>query len=321
PRRRRPGRDRAASARPGRGAEAGRAHAPGSGRPRPARRRGGARARARGCARERQHAAAPPRRARGVLHRGRALRRPPRGVGDVRPVTRVARISASRRRRRQPALLRRRPAGSLTSTSERVDHVRARSVRGVRAAPVTMKLARATSAVGHTQSGTAARARVTPPWTTRRACATEGGEGQPPVSSSSGPSPDVARRYGPRVRILLVSQMYPGPTDPDLGVFVAQLERALRERGHELELAVLDHRGGGKRRYLDLRRRVAAAGRPDVVWAHFLVPTGLIAAGVDAPLVVTAHGRDVRNIGAIPGVAALTRKVVRRAAAVIAVSD
>ncbi|HZQ04654.1 MAG TPA: glycosyltransferase [Gaiellaceae bacterium] len=123
------------------------------------------------------------------------------------------------------------------------------------------------------------------------------------------------------MRILLVSQMYPGPTDPDLGVFVAQLERALRERGHELELAVLDHRGGGKRRYLDLRRRVAAAGRPDVVWAHFLVPTGLIAAGVDAPLVVTAHGRDVRNIGAIPGVAALTRKVVRRAAAVIAVSD
>src|SRR5439155_1488378 len=40
-----------------------------------------------------------------------------------------------------------------------------------------------------------------------------------------------------------------------------------------------------------------------------------------APLVVTAHGRDVRNIGAIPGVAAATRLVVRRATAVICVSD
>src|SRR5579885_1954995 len=117
--------------------------------------------------------------------------------------------------------------------------------------------------------------------------------------------------------------MYPGPDDPDLGVFVAQLERALRDRGHELERAVLDRRAGGKRRYLELRRRVraAAAARPDVVWAHFLVPAGLIAAGVDAPLVVTAHGRDVRNVGAVPGVGALTRRVVRRAAAVIAVSD
>jgi glycosyltransferase involved in cell wall biosynthesis len=123
------------------------------------------------------------------------------------------------------------------------------------------------------------------------------------------------------MRILLVSQMYPGPSDPDLGTFVAQMGRALAERGHEIELAVLDRRGGGKRRYLELRRRVAAAGPADVVYAHFLVPTGLIATAADAPLVVTAHGRDVRNIGAYPGIAALTRRVVRRSARVIAVSD
>jgi glycosyltransferase involved in cell wall biosynthesis len=123
------------------------------------------------------------------------------------------------------------------------------------------------------------------------------------------------------LRILLVSQMYPGPDDPDLGPFVAQLERALRERGHEIDLAVLDRRAGGKRRFLDLRRRVRAAARPDVVWAHFLVPAGLFATEVDAPLVVTAHGRDVRNVGTIPGIAALTGRVVRRAATVIAVSD
>jgi glycosyltransferase involved in cell wall biosynthesis len=115
--------------------------------------------------------------------------------------------------------------------------------------------------------------------------------------------------------------MYPGPADPDLGAFVAQMERALRERGHEFELAVLDRRGGGKARYLELARRARAAERPDVVWAHFLVPSGLIASKVDAPLVVTAHGRDVRNVGAFPGIARLTRAVVRRASTVIAVSD
>jgi glycosyltransferase involved in cell wall biosynthesis len=127
------------------------------------------------------------------------------------------------------------------------------------------------------------------------------------------------------VRILLVSQMYPGPDDPDLGAFVAQLERALEARGHELERAVLDTRGGGKRRYLTLARRARAASRrfrPDVVYAHFLVPAGLIASFTSrAPLVVTAHGRDVRNVGAVPGIRALTRLTVQRASAVIAVSD
>jgi glycosyltransferase involved in cell wall biosynthesis len=127
------------------------------------------------------------------------------------------------------------------------------------------------------------------------------------------------------VRILLVSQMYPGPEDPDLGVFVQQLERELARRGHELARAVLDRRGGGKRRYVGLGRRALSAARtfrPDVVYAHFLVPAGLLGALTSrAPLVVTAHGRDVRNIGTFPGIRAATRLVVRRAAAVVAVSD
>ena len=122
-----------------------------------------------------------------------------------------------------------------------------------------------------------------------------------------------------------MSQMYPGPDDPDLGVFVAQVERGLVARGHEVERAVLDRRGGGKRRYLRLARDArtrATSFRPDVVYAHFLVPAGFVAAlASDAPLVVTAHGRDVRNVGAIPGVAAATRFVARRAAAIVAVSD
>jgi glycosyltransferase involved in cell wall biosynthesis len=119
--------------------------------------------------------------------------------------------------------------------------------------------------------------------------------------------------------------MYPGPSDPDLGVFVRGLEEALVARGNVVERAVLDGRGGGKRKYLALSAATLKAARrfhPDVVYAHFLVPTGLIAAFAGgAPLVVTAHGRDVRNIGSLPGIEAATRLVVRRAAAVIAVSD
>jgi glycosyltransferase involved in cell wall biosynthesis len=124
------------------------------------------------------------------------------------------------------------------------------------------------------------------------------------------------------VRILLVSQMYPGPDAPDLGPFVAQLERELLARGNDVDRAVLDTRAGGKLRYLTLAQRTLRAPRPDVVYAHFLVPSGLIAALAGrAPLVVTAHGRDVRNVGAIPGIAAATRLVVRRASTVVCVSQ
>jgi glycosyltransferase involved in cell wall biosynthesis len=127
------------------------------------------------------------------------------------------------------------------------------------------------------------------------------------------------------VRILLVSQMYPGPDDPDLGVFVEQMEEALRDRGHVLERAVVDRREGGAGRHARLFADARAAARrfsPDVVYAHFLVPAGVAAALASrAPLVVTAHGQDVANVGRMPGVRAATAFVVRRAAAVVAVSD
>jgi glycosyltransferase involved in cell wall biosynthesis len=127
------------------------------------------------------------------------------------------------------------------------------------------------------------------------------------------------------MRILLVSQMYPGPDAPDLGVFVAQLEQALEERGHVFARAVVDRREGGRARSTRLFRDAASAARrfrPDVVYAHFLVPAGLAGALASrAPLVVTAHGQDVANVGERIGIASATRYVVRHAAGVIAVSD
>ena len=69
------------------------------------------------------------------------------------------------------------------------------------------------------------------------------------------------------------------------------------------------------------RDRAARGFRPDVVYAHFLVPAGLIAAvSSRAPLVVTAHGQDVANARSNAAVRRATRWVCKRAAAVVAVS-
>ena len=132
------------------------------------------------------------------------------------------------------------------------------------------------------------------------------------------------------MRILLGSNMYPSRPRPEYGVFVAGLAEALRRRGHQVDEAVIrDPRPGRLRtplKYAMLTARACslARERPDAVYAHYLVPTGLIAllaariAG--APAVVTAHGQDVENARTNPVLGTLTRLVLRRSAAVIAVS-
>jgi glycosyltransferase involved in cell wall biosynthesis len=126
------------------------------------------------------------------------------------------------------------------------------------------------------------------------------------------------------VRILLVSQMYPGPDAPELGTFVADIEKRLEARGHELARAVVDRRGG-RVRHATLARDVAVTARrfrPDVVYAHFLVPAGLLAVVAGrAPAVVTAHGQDVENAVVSSVIRWSTRLTIRRAAGVVAVSD
>ena len=126
------------------------------------------------------------------------------------------------------------------------------------------------------------------------------------------------------MRILLVSQMYPGPAAPALGTFVADLEAGLAARGHELARAVVDRRGGHGRHLARARAvvRTARRFRPDVVYAHFLVPAGLLAAlAGGAPAVLTAHGQDVANAERSGVLRAATRLAIRRASSVVAVSD
>jgi len=130
------------------------------------------------------------------------------------------------------------------------------------------------------------------------------------------------------VRILLLSNMYPSAERPEYGVFVQRLATALRARGHEVDEAVLTAGRRGALRtplaYLGLLRRTRSlvrSRRPDLVYAHFLVPTGVVAAVSGSPFVVTAHGRDVANATGSAPIAAVTRRVIGRARAVIAVSS
>lgn len=126
------------------------------------------------------------------------------------------------------------------------------------------------------------------------------------------------------MRILLVTQMWPGPSDPDLGSFLVPLVTELKRRGNDVDVVAIDRRGGSRAKYPRLCMDAVARARrfrPDVVFAHFLFPAGaagaLGALAGRAPLVVMAHGQDVANLGAIPGVTTATRGVVARAAAVI----
>src|SRR5215212_10044731 len=111
------------------------------------------------------------------------------------------------------------------------------------------------------------------------------------------------------VRVLVVTQMWPSPEQPDLGSFLVPLAREIEGLGHEVEVASISQRGGSRTKYLRLARDARAAARrfdPDVVFAHFLFPAGAAGAlagrAAGAPLVVMAHGQDVANLGRIPGV-------------------
>jgi glycosyltransferase involved in cell wall biosynthesis len=131
------------------------------------------------------------------------------------------------------------------------------------------------------------------------------------------------------VRVLCLSNMWPGPGDPDYGAFVADMCRALADRGVAVDPVAIDTRARGAARtpakYAGLAARAARrARRADVVYAHYLFPTAAVAAAVAGaariPFVVTAHGQDVRNLDR-PAVRRATAGPLRRASAVIAVSE
>jgi glycosyltransferase involved in cell wall biosynthesis len=131
------------------------------------------------------------------------------------------------------------------------------------------------------------------------------------------------------LRVMCLSNMYPGPGAPDYGAFIERMCAAMEARGAHVDRVVIASRASGRiatpAKYARLAgQAVRRAGRADVIWAHYLFPTGLIAAAAgrarQTPWVVTAHGGDVANLARGP-VRALSAAGIRGAADVIAVSD
>ncbi len=130
------------------------------------------------------------------------------------------------------------------------------------------------------------------------------------------------------LRVMCLSNMYPGPGAPDYGAFVERMCDALEEKGAEVDRVVIRTRASGALRtpakYAALATgAVSGARRADVIWAHYLFPTGLIAAVAGrltrTPWVVTAHGGDVANLSRGP-IRRLSAPGIHGASAVICVS-
>lgn len=103
------------------------------------------------------------------------------------------------------------------------------------------------------------------------------------------------------MRLLVITARYPTPDRPAAGVFVRD---RLGDPGLEAQvIAPRDYASAGWRRYLGLLvRALTRRGRFDGVEGHFVLPSGpiaLLAARLRRlPLVVYAHGGDVREMAA-----------------------
>src|SRR5262249_27551734 len=63
------------------------------------------------------------------------------------------------------------------------------------------------------------------------------------------------------MRILVVTQMWPSPEQPDLGSFLVPLTREIEALGNEVEVSSISQRGGSQTKYLRLARDARAAAR------------------------------------------------------------
>jgi teichuronic acid biosynthesis glycosyltransferase TuaC len=100
------------------------------------------------------------------------------------------------------------------------------------------------------------------------------------------------------MHVLLVTNMYPTPTAPAEGTFVAAQVESLRELGVRVDVLSLPRPEGGRGVYRGLSRKVkeaVAAQEPDLVHvAYGGVTAYLVTRAIrDRPVLVTYHGSDL----------------------------
>jgi glycosyltransferase involved in cell wall biosynthesis len=122
--------------------------------------------------------------------------------------------------------------------------------------------------------------------------------------------------------LLVVTSLFPTSDRPEAGVFVARRVQALRDRGVSVEvIAAHAYDKGPIRRHLEMGLAAARPRRIHGVEAHVLLPAGLIglvAAQIDrAPLLVYAHGADVRETARRTRLHAILARTVARGAGIV----
>lgn len=134
------------------------------------------------------------------------------------------------------------------------------------------------------------------------------------------------------MRVLVLANAFPTSERPAFGSYVARGAETLAALGHQVRIVAL---GPGRRgtlatplAYSGLGARslgTALAWRPEVILAHYLVPTGSIARRAATlarvPYVLVAHGSDVANAEGSTRLRSATLSAVSAAAAVVCVSD
>ena len=147
---------------------------------------------------------------------------------------------------------------------------------------------------------------------------------------------DQAPRPARALRILVVSNLYPSPTSPAFGTFIAARVEALRRAGATVDVAAIQdsdvhHRVAVKygRLAVDAVRfgigRAMRRRRYDIVEAHIAFPTGWLAWPVAvlhrAPLVLFVHGADVADISRRSRLHAFAARTLFRRAGLVVVNS
>ncbi|WP_227521938.1 glycosyltransferase [Bacillus solitudinis] len=136
-----------------------------------------------------------------------------------------------------------------------------------------------------------------------------------------------------KLRILVLSNMYPGPRQATFGIFVKNQVEALRETGVEVDVVAVSDPSMVRQRvikkYLTWMLQTGVTflrkGRSyDVVHAHYVFPTGMLALFfkkfLNTKLIVTAHGGDIDRMAKKNArIQAWTKQILTEADHVIAV--
>ncbi len=112
------------------------------------------------------------------------------------------------------------------------------------------------------------------------------------------------------LRVLVITNMYPTPAEPEFGCFVRDQVDDVRALGVEVDVLPFDGRPRRSRYLGAVRhlRRMLSRRRYDIVHAHYGLTGAVAASQVRIPVVTTFHGSDAW----VPWQRALSRLVARR---------